>query len=225
MANIKREHSYKLSQKRPTLADFGYDAIITELYSIMDICGEITFDDGEEDPTLLHALDDDEESVWEFKMAFSDLTAKSADLYHALHEAVIQEEYDDCLTALLGKRYQVLGFNNIEEDYFALMSYDKDLALTEAGKRVMRHTKAEMLSIIGQCFGVLISFLDLKQSYDYLKATLDILRDENMSLLQRIKEIDAAYQAANNEHFSDWGKSTEKFDELLIDLPDVVWLG
>lgn len=46
-----------------------------------------------------------------------------------------------------------------------------------------------------------------------------------MSLLQRIKEIDAAYQAANDEHFADWGKSTEKFDELLIDLPDVVWLG
>lgn len=105
------------------------------------------------------------------------------------------------------------------------MSYDIDLALTEAGKRITRHTKAEMLSIMGQCFGVLISFLDLKQSYDYLKAMLDVLRDENMSLLQRIKEIDAAYQAANDEHFADWGKSTEKFDELLIDLPDVVWLG
>ena len=83
MANIKRKHSYELSQKRLTLADFGYEAITTELYSIMDICGEVVLIDSEEDDALLHALDDDEEAVWEFQMAFSDLSAKSADLYHA----------------------------------------------------------------------------------------------------------------------------------------------
>ena len=75
----------------------------------------------------------------------------------------------------------------MEEDYYSLTAYDAQLAQTEAGKRLMRKTKADMLSTIGQCVGTLIAFLDLRQSYDYLKATVDILRDENTSLLKQIR--------------------------------------
>lgn len=106
-----------------------------------------------------------------------------------------------------------------EEDYFSLTSYDQKLACTEAGKRLMRMTKANMLSTIGQCVGILISFLDLRQSYDYLKATFDILRDTNTSLLDTIKEISAAYKAAESCHFCSWYEETKRFDRLLSCLP------
>ena len=68
---------------------------------------------------------------------------------------------------------------------------------------------------MGQCFGILIAFLDLRQQYDYLKATFDILRDENTSLLQQIKAIDAAYDAMDR---ADWVKRPaleKEFDQLL----------
>ena len=63
---------------------------------------------------------------------------------------------------------------------------------------------------------------DIKQA---LKATFDILRDENTSLLQTIKEIDAAYEAIAAE--KRWNRSSEavrRFDALLYNLPDRVWI-
>ena len=88
----------------------------------------------------------------------------------------------------------------------------------------MRKTKQEIISTVGQCLGILISFLDLRQQYDYLKATFDILRDENTSMLQQIKAIDAAYEAMAA---ADWVKRPEaekQFDRLLAALPDRVWV-
>ena len=126
--------------------------------------------------------------------------------------------------ALIGNRYRTVGFDSFEEDYFSLTGYESDLAQTESGKRLMRRTKAEIISIVGQCFGILIAFLDLRQQYDYLKATFDILRDENTSLLQQIKAIDAAYDAMDR---ADWVKRPaleKEFDQLLAALPDRAWI-
>ena len=50
-----------------------------------------------------------------------------------------------------------------EEDYFSLTSYESGLAASEAGKRIMRMAKAEMITTIGQCMGVVISFLNVQQ--------------------------------------------------------------
>ena len=108
--------------------------------------------------------------------------------------------------------------------YVALASYDHELAQTEAGKRLMRKTKAEMISTIGQCVGVLIAFLDLRQQYDYLKATFDILRDENTSLLKQIKEIEAAYVEADAAGWYSWRLEVKRFDRLLDYLPERTWI-
>lgn len=88
----------------------------------------------------------------------------------------------------------------------------------------MRMTKPEMLSTIGQCMGILILFLDLRQSYDYLKATFDILRDVNTSLLDTIKEITEAYEAAEAVHFYEGYEETKRFNRLLDCLPDRAWI-
>lgn len=107
----------------------------------------------------------------------------------------------------------------------SLTRYEEELAETEAGKWLMRLTKKDMISTIGQSVGTLIAFLDLRQSYDYLKATFDILRDENTSMLQQIKAIEAAYEEAC---CTDWWhrkrEAVDKFDQLLEALPDRVWI-
>lgn len=86
----------------------------------------------------------------------------------------------------------------------------------------MRWTKADILSKIGQCMETVLAFIDLRQDYDYLKATMDILRDKNLSVLKIIKEIDKAYEKAVG---SSWFSEDRKtFDQLLACLPDRIWL-
>lgn len=219
-----------LRYKRPALASLGYHAIRLELWDIREACADIHWFTDHDDDTLLNALDGNEDEVWEFKMAFADLEAKADSLEEVIGELYgwdgdMERTFNDCTVALIGNRYRTIGFDSEEEDYFALTAYEEGVAQTEAGKRLMRRTKADMIATIGQCLGILLAFFDLRQQYDYLKATFDILRDENTSLLQTIKEIDAAYEAIAIERR--WNRSSEavrRFDALLYDLPDRVWI-
>ena len=169
----------------------GFADILEELYNIMDTCSDVQWFVDQDDDTLLNALDGDDEAEWEFRMAFADLSAKSEQLYDMIQGNIDYQTFDDCIVSLIGNRYQLVGFDMDEEDYFSLTSYEQELAHTEAGKRLMRRTKADMIATIGQCLGILIAFLDVRQSFDYLKATFEILKDENTSLLQlrNLKEI------------------------------------
>ena len=224
MSESKAVWSRRLRYKRPALASLGYDMIVEELWEISSAVEDVQWFVDQGDETLLNALDGDDEAEWEFRMAFAVLSAKVDQVQEMLSDWVVQKEFDDCTVALIGNRYETVGFDMEEEDYSSLLGYDRELAFTEAGKRVMRHTKPEMLSLIGQCLGVVIAFLDLRQSYDYLKATFEILRDENTSLLKQIKEIDAAYEAAEDAGFRPWDNATRHFDRLLDALPQRAWL-
>jgi len=162
-------------------------------------------------------------------MAFAHLEARAYELFETIYELCRYEDdfgqvYDDCTVALIGNRYQTIGYDSFEEDYYALTGYEQGLAQTESGKRLMRRTKAEIISTVGQCFGILIAFLDLRQQYDYLKATFDILRDENTSMLQQVREIDAAYKALVTADWAGRSEAEKKFDRLLAALPDRAWV-
>lgn len=223
--NLRAQKAIAMRYKRPALASMGFEAIRQELWDIQEACSDVRCYIEQNDETLLNALDGDEEAEWEFRMAFGDLDGQAEQLLSLLDKYDIQEEYDDCTVALIGNRYNTVGYDGYEEDYFSLTGYEESLAQTEAGKRMMRHTKAEMLSIIGQCVGTLVAFLDLRQKYDYLKAAMDVLRNENTSLLKQIKEIDAAYGAAEEAGFERiWSPEVKRLDALLDTLPDRMWI-
>lgn len=232
MSEAKAYRAKNLRYKRPALQSMGYDAIRTELWDIREACNDIHWFIEQGDETLLNALNGDDDEEFEFRMAFSDLEAKADALDEALEEWRRWDEdggertYNDCTVALIGNRYRTIGYDMYEEDYYGLTSYEQGLAQTDAGKRLMRKTKAEMISTIGQCLGILIAFLDLRQQYDYLKATFDILRDENTSMLKQIKEIEAAYEALQTaETWTDAGKeAVRRFDRLIDCLPDRAWI-
>ena len=220
----RQEKARQLRYKRPALASVGYQTMEIELGEIVEKCNEIQYFIDEDDDTLLNALDGNEEDEYEFKMSFSDLTFKAERLYDAIHDSGVEEYFDDCTVALIGNQYNAVGYDSFEEDYYSLTRYEQELAYTESGKRLMRKTKEEMISMIGQCFGIVIAYLDLRQSYDYLKATFDILRDDNLSILKMIKEIEAAYEAAEKEQFSEYAVCTKKFDGLVKAMPEKLWL-
>lgn len=216
------ERSRNLRYKRPALASMGYDAMTGELDEIYDKCSDVRWWMDTDTETLLNALDGDEEDAWEFKMAFAELDAKCEQLRDAVYNSCIdRDDFDNCTVALIGNRYNLVGFDSYEEDYFSLCSYESHLAEEESGKRLMRLTKKEMISTIGQCFGILMAYLDVRQRFDYLQATFDILRDQNTSLLDNIKEIEKLYEAVQDR----WDSSAErKWKNLTDTLPQELWV-
>lgn len=229
MGNHKAYQARELRYKRAALASMGFDHIRDELDEMRNSMDVIHWWSEQDEETLLNALDGDEEDTYEFKMAFSDLEAKADRLFDVIYDLNRMEEnfgrtYDDCTVALIGRRYRTIGFDSFDEDYFALTKFEGELAQTEAGKRLTRKTKAEIISTVGQCLGILMAFLDLRQQYDYLKATFDILRDENTALLKTIKAIDAAYDAAAAAAWDDREEPVRQFSRLLDTLPARAWV-
>ena len=216
------ERCRNLRYKRPALASMGYDAMTEELDAISEKCDDIRWWEDTDTETLVNALDGDEEDAWEFRMAFSDLDARCEQLRSAVYSSCVDRDvYDCCTVALIGNRYNLVGFDAWEEDYFSLSSYEAGLAETEAGKRFMRMTKKEMISTIGQCVGILMAFLDIRQRFDYLQATFDILREQNTSLLDTIKEIEKLYEKAQDAH--DWDQPAKLWEKLTDALPQEAW--
>ena len=218
----RAEKTRALRYKRPALASIGYEIMTGELWEIQEACSDVAYYFPEGSDTLLDALDGDEEEAFEFQMAFSDLYAKVERLLYTLGEYDAAQDYDDCTVALIGNRYNLIGFDSAEEDYFALTGYDSELAESEAGKRLMRHTKSEMISLIGQSVGILMAFLDIRQQYDYLKATIDILRGENQAMLQAVRQIETLYDKAQEEN--SWERDASAFDAMAAILPERIWI-
>ena len=231
----KAERSRNMRWKKPALAGLNYWEMSNKLDEIQEVCGDIhwAYDD---DETLINAFDGNDEEAYEFKMAFSSLESEAYQLSEALLDTFrsyrddeeidgdIEKAFNDCCVALIGNRFNAVGYDDFQEDYFNLTNYESRLSLSESGKRIMRKTKAEMLSLIGQTLGIILSFQNVELKYEYLKATIDIFRDNNMSILQQIKDIERAYESAEEDDFNDWHESTKEFDRLISGLPEKVWI-
>ena len=215
------ERARALRYKRAALESIGWDMIYDQLYEISEACSDVRWyieDDGD---NILAAMDGDEDEVYEFKMAFADLEAKCEQMNDILQENYdIGEYFDDCTVALIGNRYNLVGYDAMEEDYYSLARYDATLAEKESAKRVMRWTKSEMIEKIGQCMGITLAVIDLRSSYDYLKATMDIIRGENMSIIKVVKEIEEEYNKVDESGFY----KSRDFDKLVSMLPERAWL-
>lgn len=222
----RAEKARALAYKRPALATLGYRAVMEELEEIQEACDEVQYWIDSDDGTLLDAFDGDTEQEWEFKMAFSELSSNCYTLLDRIYDSVESEEdFDDCTVALIGNRYEMVGYDSFQEDYFSLTEFQAELAEKEAGKRIMRLTKKEMLAHIGLALGILLAFFDLRHQYDYLKAAMDVLRDENHSLIQLLKDIDGAYQAAASAEYEYQARPLwEKFQRMTRDLPERIWV-
>ena len=89
----------------------------------------------------------------------------------------------------------------------------------------MRMTKAEMISTIGQNFGILLAFYDLRQRFDYAKAALATATEHNLDTLRAVKAIEEAYDEwASSEFNSRYGKAWDRLERAANDLPDVFWI-
>ncbi len=213
--NTRAEKARGLRYKKAILSSLNRDSILEDFYEIEQQCSDVQYFFEEDGETLLNALNGDEEQEWEFKMMFSDLSAKCEQFRSAVYDNYVTEHFDDFFVGICGNRYKCLGYDSYEEDYYSLTSYACDWARDESRKRLMRLTKEELLNIAGQCFGIAMSWNDIQHRYNCLQAAFDILKDENTVLLQYIKDIEAAYDSDMSEN---------DFKRFVSELPDRFWI-
>ena len=229
----KLERCENLRYRKPALASMGYYDIVNGLEEIQEMCSDVHWWIDSEQDFLIDALGN-EDDAFNFRFAFSDLEADAERLQTALHdfgwnleydyENDVERAFDDMTVALIGNRYRLVGYDGYEMDYYGLTGYRSQLAGTEAGKRVMRMTKKEMLSTIGQSMAILLAYMDLQYKFDRLKATMDILQDKNSALLDTIRDIEKAYDNWQKDSLSIGATESEKrFDSLLETLPAEIW--
>lgn len=199
----------------------GYDEIQTELYDMSSACDEIRWAEGN---CTEPVLDGDEDEGAGYRMEFSELESAIDRLSEQLCQ-VEPDVFDDCTVGLIGNRYNLIGYDSYEEDYFSLCSWDRDRAVTAAGKRLMRQTKADMIATIGQCVGILLAFYDVRQRYDYISAALNVVLGQNLDELHTVRSIEEAYAAWCSEEFTSGKyKAERRLDALLCELPEIYWI-
>ena len=225
-----RQRARALRYKRPALATLGWETITSEIQDIIDACEEIRWIEDSSDVTQEVMYGDEDEGCG-YQLDFSQLAGDAERLQSAMWDAFGEESedgnttFDDCTVALLGNRFECIGFDSLENDYFGLTRYEADAAQKESAKRVMRMTKAEMISTIGQDLGLLLAFYDLRQRYDYAKAALATATEHNMETLRAVKAIEDAYEEWASEEFnSRYGKAWDRLERAANDLPDEFWI-
>ena len=222
----KQEKARALRYKHAMLSELNLDTIRTNLEDISEFCSDMRYwYDNEE--ALINALDGNEEEAFEFRMLFSALSAESDSLNDIFYENYITEHFDDFFVGIMtggNGSFHMVGYDSYEEDYYSLTMYENKLASNESAKRLKRLTKDELISICGQCFGIAISYFNIRYKYDYLRAAYEILKDKNTSYLEAVKEIEKAYTAADESDWYEYSETVREFEKLINALPEKVWV-
>jgi len=244
----KRERAIMMRRKRPALKAMGYADMCRELWEISDEGSDVVFylDQDEDNEKLLESLGGDMSELEEYKIGLSELADDARMLIDQLRELngperepedepedgstdgpeadSFQVNYDDCTVALIGDRVRLTGYDHYENDYLSLCDYDSELAFTDAGKRLMRLTKKDMLSRIGQCMGIFMAFLDVRERYDYLRAAIDAVMEEKRAVNKLMLDIFELHEKAEKVEFDINYEETQKFNQLLDRIPERMWV-
>ena len=212
-----------LRYKRGALNMLQWECLTEELYEIQEKAEEL-FWALKEDEGLLNAVDGDEDDLSEFAFQFSDLANKCENLSETLQSygGCIRDHFDDFFVGITGGRFDIVGYDVVEADYFSLCGFSGELASEESAKRLAKLTKADLLEVAGRCFGVAIAILDILKQFESLNAAIYLMKGQHMLLLEDIEDVLTAYEAAAKDEFK--GDANKRLEGQLWSMPDKVWL-
>ena len=155
----------------------------------------------------------------EYKELFEDLAGGAYQLWEALQDSTIKDNWDNMTVALLGKTHTVLGFDQVQTDYFHLVNrYEEDCAVEEAITRIKRLKKDDLIRCFQKILTVLLLFFDVKASHDCLTAIVEELDERGALLQQKNAEIDRLYEELTA------ATGSEHFDEVIQMMPPQMWV-
>ena len=190
--NKRQEKAMALRYKKAILQQLNIYDITTDLEELAEVAYNVVY--AWDEDNLLEALDGDEEQVEEFKILMAELSSDCERLLEAISYGV-NEHFDTFFVGLAMKgrppQYRMLGYDTVEMDYFDfLYDYDEVFAEEEAIKQLKRLTKDELLRTAGECFRVVLAYLDIREKVNSLGAVIDIITDENKAILDAVKSIE-----------------------------------
>lgn len=222
----RADRAFSLRHTRSFLERINYEYILTALSDIKDECCEMAYFD---DKDITELLGNDGESDNEFRLIAQSLFETANSLYNRLTDQRTSDKgfnvgdvFDTVLTATAAISEPRLGYDTYVEEDCELSDYECGLAKSAAQKRLAKYTKDQLLSIFGECFDIVWKWLDLIQGYDYLSATLGVMKDDKIAILKAIKRVDNAYNAAANNDFV--GEPSYEFEHIISDLPQEMWV-
>lgn len=222
--SMRRKKARNLRYRKAIHADLNLETIGNELLDMYESASDVLYwceNDGES--TQLDELIGDEEETYELRMAFSTLEGDCQQMLEDLNNEWVPEFFDDFFGGISPRGSLMMGYDSYEGDYFGLEDhYESDLAQKECSKRLMSHTKAEIIEAYTVCFRVAINYMGLKSRYDGLKSYIDILHGANTGYLATVKRIEELYERV----MVDYPKYDDRveFDRLCNNLPPEVWL-
>lgn len=221
----RRIKARELRYRKPIVKNINLYSIKDDLYDITGECEEVRWYWESDDETLINALDGDSDEAYEFKMMFGDLCAECERMRDDMEEEYVPECFDFFFVAIgageLGGGY--LGYDSYEQDYFGLSCAD-GFTESESAKRLKQLTKDQLIEAAHICFKIYHAYLGIRHRYDCLKASMDILRDQNTGYLQMVKQIEEVYDKANEDNFYSWYQSTKDLERLINCMPQEAWL-
>ncbi len=222
---MRREKARNLRYKKAIHADLNIESITTALYEIWETTSEILYWYTDDGSTQLNELIGDEEETFELRMAFSTLEGDCQQMLEDLENEWVPEFFDDFFGSISMRGGMMLGYDSYEGDYFGLDGgyYESELAQKECAKRLMNHTKAEIIEAYSTCFRIAVNYMGLKSRYDGLKSYIDILNGANTGYLATVKRIEELYEKVADGYVSRQDK--QEFDKLVGNMPPEAWLG
>ena len=222
----KRTKARNLRYKKAIAKHMNLDYINYTLGEIEEVCDNVRWYEDMDDDSLINALDGNEDEAFEFRMEFADLCAECERLTDDIngvfgYDRHKTEDIFNAFFAAANRDDDLLGWDSFEQDYFPV-EY-KDFAKDEAGKRLMRMTKEEIINHAGLAYNIALNFMSLQSRYDNLKSALDMLRDKNTGHIQVVKKIEELYEQI--EHHPIYGISNDyEFDRYTKALPQEAWI-
>ena len=232
---MKAKKARNLRYKKPIATQMNLETIKENLWEMQEACSDVRyfFDDSEDPETLLGELLGDEDEAFEFRMMFSDLSAECEQFLDDLNNwewSDYLEEYFNLFMVLEDRTGYLAGYDIYEHDYFGLeSSYEKEAAIEAAGNKIKKDlTKDKMIDFFQRCMRILVSYCALQYRYDCLKASLDIIREQNAAHLMAVKEINALYAKADEEtsgfQFCWRSEACTKLDEMIQAMPQEAFM-
>lgn len=245
-----RKDAKNLRYQRPMAKELNFYTINEELWEIQEVCSDVQWMT-EDDERMDNLFDGDSEQAWEFRMMFSELMSDCGKMRNEMNAVEVWDEYEeddpgyrpsyddepdeyvvppifDLFFPAIDSGDGYIGFDTWEGDYFGLGYYEGEAAKKLARKKVTRLTKEQLLDAAGQCMRIARQYLALKYRYQCLKAALDVLSQENVTLLRTVQSIEEAYDRAEKETdsfkycFNQEG--LKDLDRCLKELPDQFWI-
>ena len=89
---------------------------------------------------------------------------------------------------MFGNERSVLGYDVEQQDYYGLFNntYDRELVIEEARKRVMRYTKDELIKMFQRVMLFIATYYDVKSAYDALTGAMDFLENDGETKSEEI---------------------------------------